>query len=201
MKILGSNALWAPILGRVQEYAETWETNKQTHNSVKVGSQGVLHECLDRTFCASAFSISRFPRFSFFLFFGTRLGDNFHCYGYCSWTVAAQFDFSALFNTTVGPVHCSRDSHTSLFNNLFIKNESHGTIHTFKNYFDTMFFIFNFQFQQNKFYLNRPYIIIILFFLQATCFIDKGLPQILLYLWINKKDELQFTYKKNPKEL
>ena len=29
---------------------------------------------------------------------------------------------------------------------LFIKNGSHGTIHTFKNYFATVFFSFQFQF-------------------------------------------------------
>ena len=29
------------------------------------------------------------------------------------------------------------------FNNFFIKNESHGTIHTFKNYFATVFSVFN----------------------------------------------------------
>ena len=31
------------------------------------------------------------------------------------------------------------DLQTSLFNNFFIKNWSHGTIHTFKNYFVTVF--------------------------------------------------------------
>ena len=36
------------------------------------------------------------------------------------------------------------DSQISLFINFFIKNESHDTIHTFKNYFATVFF--NFQF-------------------------------------------------------
>ena len=35
-----------------------------------------------------------------------------------------------------------------------IKNGSHGTIHTFKNYFITMFLVFSFQ--QNKLYPNRP---------------------------------------------
>ena len=30
----------------------------------------------------------------------------------------------------------------SLFSNFFIKNESYGTIHTFKNYFATVFFSF-----------------------------------------------------------
>ena len=37
------------------------------------------------------------------------------------------------------------DTQTSLFNNFFIKNRSHGTIHTFKNYFATVFSIFNFS--------------------------------------------------------
>ena len=32
----------------------------------------------------------------------------------------------------------------SLFNNLFIKNEFYGTIHTFKNYFTTVFSVFSF---------------------------------------------------------
>ena len=33
-----------------------------------------------------------------------------------------------------------------LLNNFFIKNESYDTIHTFKNYFTTVFFSFQFQF-------------------------------------------------------
>ena len=32
-----------------------------------------------------------------------------------------------------------------LFNKIFIKNGSYGTIHTFKNYFATMFSVFSFQ--------------------------------------------------------
>ena len=47
-------------------------------------------------------------------------------------------------------------STNSIFSNFFIKNGSHDTIHIFKNYFGTMFSVFNFQFQQNKFYPNRP---------------------------------------------
>ena len=43
-------------------------------------------------------------------------------------------------------VHCSWDSQISLFSNFFIKNGFHDTIHTFKNYFATVFSIFNFQF-------------------------------------------------------
>ena len=34
------------------------------------------------------------------------------------------------------------DSQILLFSNFFIKNESHGTIHIFKNYFVTVFFSF-----------------------------------------------------------
>ena len=34
---------------------------------------------------------------------------------------------------------------TSLFNHFFIKNWSHGTIHTFKNYFTTVFSVFSFS--------------------------------------------------------
>ena len=45
--------------------------------------------------------------------------------------------------TPMGPVHCSRDPQTSLLSNFFIKNESHGTIHTFKNYFTTVFLVFS----------------------------------------------------------
>ena len=36
-------------------------------------------------------------------------------------------------------VHCSRVSQIPLFINFFIKNESHSTIHTLKNYFATVF--------------------------------------------------------------
>ena len=45
----------------------------------------------------------------------------------------------------------------SFFINFFIKNGSHGTIYTFKNYFATVISAINFQFQQNKSYPNRPY--------------------------------------------
>ena len=74
---------------------------------------------------------------------------------YCSsllWTVAVTFDreqcICALF----------MDPQITLFSNFFIKNGSHGTIYTFKNYFATVFSVFSFQFQQNKFYPNRPII-------------------------------------------
>ena len=44
---------------------------------------------------------------------------------------------------SVGPVHYSRDPQTFFFNKTFIKNGSHGTIHTFKNYFVTVFSVFS----------------------------------------------------------
>ena len=47
-----------------------------------------------------------------------------------------------------------------LFSNFFIKNGPHDIIHTFKNDFAIVFLVFSFQFQQNKFYPNRPIIII-----------------------------------------
>ena len=37
----------------------------------------------------------------------------------------------------------SCESQTSFFNKTFIKNGSHGTIHTFKNYFATVFLVFS----------------------------------------------------------
>ena len=76
----------------------------------------ILRCDLDSTFPAS--------RFAFFFF------------------LAVNVDFS--MNSV--SVHCLRDPQTSFFNNFFIKNKSHGTIHTFKNYFATVFSVFNFQF-------------------------------------------------------
>ena len=64
--------------------------------------------------------------------------------------------------------HCSRTVHNYsrtvhgtpaiLFRNIYIyiyiKNGSYGTIHTFKNYFATVFSVFSFN--KNKLYLNGP---------------------------------------------
>ena len=41
------------------------------------------------------------------------------------------------------------DPQILLFSNFFIKNRSHDTIHTFKNYFATVFFSFSFQLYPN----------------------------------------------------
>ena len=43
----------------------------------------------------------------------------------------------------MGLVYCLWDSQTSFFTQTFIKNGSHNTIHIFKNYFTTVFSIFN----------------------------------------------------------
>ena len=42
-------------------------------------------------------------------------------------------------------VHCLRNSQTFFFSKTFIKNESHDTIYTFKNYFITVFLVFSHQ--------------------------------------------------------
>ena len=51
-------------------------------------------------------------------------------------------------------MYCSRDPQPLYSEKKNIKNGSHNTIHTFKNYFATVFSIFSFQ--QNKLYPNGP---------------------------------------------
>ena len=65
------------------------------------------------------------------------LGWVWIAYGVCIW---------ALGVSTMGLMHYSRDPQTFFFTKTFIKNGSHGTIHTFKNYFVTVFLVFSFQF-------------------------------------------------------
>ena len=52
------------------------------------------------------------------------------------------------------------DPQISLFNNFFIKNGSHDTIHTFKNYFATVFSISIFSFNKNKLNPNGSYMLV-----------------------------------------
>ena len=90
---------------------------KRPKNMVMFGLR-VLHPRLGKT-CFSLF---------FFLFFLlSAIKADFFNRGQC---------ICALFT----------DPQISLFINFFIKNESHDIIHTFKNYFVTMFFSFSFQF-------------------------------------------------------
>ena len=90
--------------------------------------------------------------FSFFFsfFFLARVCET--C-GYClctvQWTIVTKFDFSHSFQPTSAHYTLFTNPQTSLFNNFFIKNRFHGTIHTFKNYFTTVFFSF-------QLYPNRP---------------------------------------------
>ena len=52
------------------------------------------------------------------------------------------------------------DPQISLFSNFFIKNGSHDTIHTLKNYFATMFSVSVFSFNKNKLNPNGPYMLV-----------------------------------------
>ena len=98
--------------------------------------------------------VMHFPLFSFFFFFFfthfKEGGDKI----YCSWD---KCHFHALFWYCLCTVHGTH----SYFIKKNIKNESHSTIHTFKNYFATVFSIFSFQFSifnfnNNKFNPNGP---------------------------------------------
>ena len=103
-----------------------------------------LSVCLDPLSCC----VSRL-RFSFFFFFFYWVTLKHYCSSLL-WTVTVTFNrkrcICALF----------MEPQITLFNNFFIKNGSHGTIYAFKNYFVTVFSVFSFQFQQDKFYPNRP---------------------------------------------
>ena len=79
-----------------------------------------LSTCLDIAFPTSVFA------FAFFFFFWRAFLTFCSCDGF-----------------PMGPVHCSRDPQTSFFNTTFIKNGSHSTIHTLKNYFATVFSVFS----------------------------------------------------------
>ena len=96
---------------------------------------GWLRVCLYSA-SASTFSVSCVSAVFFFFFSRT------------CWLFVSEQCICALF----------MDPQITLFSNFFIKNGSHDTIHTFKNYFATVFSVFNFQFQQNKFYPNTPYV-------------------------------------------
>ena len=54
----------------------------------------------------------------------------------------------SLFTHCFGIVYALFMEPTATLFKKNIKNGSHGTIHTFKNYFATVFSVFNFQFQQ-----------------------------------------------------
>ena len=89
-------------------------------------------------------------------------GFGLYCVHVCLQRVSGFFFFGSrtcwLFHNKQYIHALYTDPQITLFSNFFIKNRSHGSIHTFKNYFATVFSVFSFQFQQNKFYPNRPYV-------------------------------------------
>ena len=100
-------------------------------------------------------SVSTFSLFFFFFFFTCFPPHKRLLFMYCTWTVTATFD---QFYVNSASMHCSRSHKFHFLSIFFIKNGSHGTIYTFKNYFATVISAINFQFQQNKSYPNRPYV-------------------------------------------
>ena len=104
---------------------------------------------------ASTFFELRFSLFFFFFFGSAAIVDFVNC----------EQCIRALF--TVPQI--------TLFSHFFIKNRSHSTIYTFKNYFATVFSVSVFSFSKNKLNPNTPYVVI-------SCFCFNELPWI-----INKK--------------
>ena len=87
-----------------------------------------------------ALKTSAFVFFSIFFF--TRFLDLRLLFMYCSMNNSHKLWLFYFFQ----PISAHRalfiDPQISLFSNFFIKNESHGTIYIFKNYFATVFFSF-----------------------------------------------------------
>ena len=66
------------------------------------------------------------------------------------------------------------DPQITLFNNFFIKNGSHSTIYTFKNYFAIMFSVSVFSFSKNKLNPNTaklcmPLILLMYAYMHGLC--------------------------------
>ena len=105
----------------------------------------LLSERLD-----SAFSLN--PASHVFLFSSFPFFFCFHMFKRAKFTVhETNFTVHALFR------HCSRTVHhcsSTVYILKNIKNGSYGTIHTFKNYFATVFLVFSFS--NNKFNPNGP---------------------------------------------
>ena len=86
---------------------------------------------LDSNYCGIWVFVLRFSLFFFSFFF---------CSARICWLFHGEQCICALFTNPQIP----------LFSNFFIKNGSHGTIHTFKNYFVTVFSVLVFSFSKNK---------------------------------------------------
>ena len=88
-------------------------------------------------FCVYVLEL-RFSPFFFFFFFSAAIVD----FIICKQCIRALFTIPQII----------------LFNNFFIKNESHNTIYTFKNYFATVFSVSVFNFNKNNLNPNTPII-------------------------------------------
>ena len=95
---------------------------------------------MDSKFPGVCVFVLRFSLFFFFFFFGSAR---------ICWLLHSKQCICALFT----------DLQIPLFSNFFIKNESHSTIYTFKNYFATVFSISVFSFSKNKLNLNGPLVL------------------------------------------
>ena len=102
-----------------------------------------LSASLDSTYCVCVYWSCVFILFIFFFFFHAFLEECGYCSMNSAWTVAANVDF---FQWTVHP--CTVHGPTNfIFYQFFIKNGSHNTIYTFKNYFAIVISAISFQFQ------------------------------------------------------
>ena len=92
-----------------------------------------------------------------------RLDPNYFC-GYVLDCVFLSFFFFFFFSAIIVDfVNCEQYIRAlftvpqiTLFSNFFIKNGSHNTIYTFKNYFATVFSVSVFSFSKNKLNPNTP---------------------------------------------
>ena len=120
--------------------------------------------CLGSTSAALHFCFCVFSSFFFFLF--TRFPPSQAATVYVLYMNSSR-NISPVFRE-----QCIRalfmNPQILFFINFFIKNGSHDTIHTFKNYFATVFSVFSFQFQQNKFYPNTHFVVILYYCVSST---------------------------------
>ena len=122
------------------------EEKKKQMLKLKRGSKQILRCGLDWAYLCLRFILSHFFLFFFLPEVGFTWGTDLPVGPVHSardplalWTSTHWFEMT-LF---VDPMHCSRDPQISFFTQTLIKNGSHSTIHTFKNYFATIFSLFS----------------------------------------------------------
>ena len=84
-------------------------------------------------------------------------------------------------------MHCSWVPQIPLFSHFFIKNGSHGTIHTFKNDFATMFSVLVFSFSKNKLNSNGPFIF------ASNVYIAANVKLVYSIFWFSSSIRAYFT--------